>query len=251
MRAADTPLTGARAVLLLELFEVASSTNLIALTEPGTTPGGFSGVQELSTNPPPPEGLPEAIRALARLEEYFGEPIVVPELIEQPALTDLQVAAKLLNGETVQGQWNELSWPMTAALARDLAEGPLSQGPAVLDITQPFVVDLGAEQRYELSSVWHHYRSVQVAAWPDTTGLADDDEVVARLVPADKERTFELHFEPAAPQSVSANRLAAEVDPVTLVPAAVFDDLVASLDVEDEPAPALARAAERLRAIRA
>jgi uncharacterized protein (DUF1778 family) len=35
------------------------------------------------------------------------------------------------------------------------------------------------------------------------------------------------------------------------VPPAAFDELLASLDVDEEPAPALARAAERLRAVRA
>lgn len=250
MRTKGTTLTASQALMLLELQDVISPPNRVSLAEPGTAPRGFSGLQQVSTGPPPPEGLSDAIRALARLEEYVGEPIVLPDLIRQPALSDLQVAAQLLNGETVHGQWNELGWPVTAAQARDLSEGALGQGPAVLDIAQPFVVDLGSGQRYELSHVWYHYHSVRVSAWPDTAGLDDDTEVVVPLVPADAERAVELRFEQAAPRSALPGRLAEEVNPVTFVPAAVFDELVASLDVEDEPAPALARAAERLRAIR-
>lgn len=252
MRTEGTPLTASQSLLLLDLFEVlASRANRVALTRPGSSPAGTSGLQDVSTGEPPPEGFPEAIRALALLEQHVGTPIFVPEIIEQPALSDLLVAGMLLGGHVVPVQWEELEWPITVGQAKDLAASALGFGPAVLDITKPFTVDLGAEQRYEIA-VWHHYRSVRVATWPKLSGNeAADDQVAVRLVPADPDGVVDLRFEPGEAGLDGEERGAAEDEPVTTVPGPIFEDLVASLDIEEEPAPALARAAARLRAIRA
>lgn len=247
MRPGADPPSASQALLLLELAHLVSPANRVALTEPGTVPAGFSGFQDVSVTPPEPEGLGDAIRALARLENYIGSPIKVPETLDQGALA---VTADLLNGRAVRDRWDQVEWRMSAAEARELAEGPLSQGPTVLDVRQPFVVDLGDGGQYELAPVWFHYRSVQVATWPRMKDVADESEVVVLLKPADQERAVDLLFEPAM-READSERLALADDPVTLVPAAAFDELVASLDVREEPSPALARAAARLRALRA
>jgi hypothetical protein len=249
VRAAGDRLTASQVLLLIELVELMKPGNRVALTRPGAAPTGSTLLQNLQPGPPVPEGMESVIRALARLEDYAREPIIVPETLRQSAIEDIQVAAELLSGRAVKLEWEHTELPVTAAEARGLAVGALGRGPAVLDIKHPFRVDLGGGQHYDLDPVSSHYASVQVATWPETEGLPDDAEVVLALRPAGEDRTVTLAFRPSAKP---ADGLLEEVpDPVTWVSPEVFDELVASLDEPSKVPPALAEAAARLRALRA
>jgi hypothetical protein len=249
MRTAADPLHASQALLVLDLVELLHPPNAVALTEPGTVPDAFSTLSEPSANMQPPTGLADAIRDMAVLEAHLGQQIAVPPQLSEEAVRGMRIAAEVLRGETVRVNWEHLDWVMSAAEARDLAEGPLSEGPAVLDLRRGWTVDLGEGQHYEVP-VSQHYRAVRVAEWPQLKGLADDIEVLVKLEPADKERSVDITHDYAALAESGPDRMMLEDDPLTLVPDDAFGDLVASLDVDEEPNPALARAAAHLRSLR-
>lgn len=250
MRPATEQLNASQALLVLELVEVLRPPNSVALTPAGTVPEGFTRIERPAA-PEPPALLADAIRFLARLEAYVGEPIALPDGFSEKSLEDLRVANELLSGDTVRGTWGRMDWPVTAAQARDLASGPLSEGAADLGLTRSWTVDLGDGRQYTLQPVLAHLHSVRVVAWPETEGLVDDTMVAVALEPADDEhalsmRLGRMHAQPPA----RIDRVMMADDPVTLVSPDVFERLLASLEEPSEPAPALAKAAARLRAIR-
>jgi hypothetical protein len=251
MQTAADPLSASQAMLVLQLLKTLVPLNAVALTAPGTVPDGYSALDK-GAAPPIPDGMEAAVSFLARLERHVGEPIAIPETFTAQSFEELRVAAELLDGATVQGTWDQMSWPMTAAQARDLASGPLSEGASDLDLTRSWTVDLGDGREYTLSPVLAHLHSVRVAAWPETDGLPEEEPVAVVLEPADKEHGLALRLSGVtALPGVSADRVMMEDDPLTLVSAEVFDELVASLDEPSEPPPALASATARLRAIHA
>ena len=137
---------------------------------------------------------------------------------------------------------------MTVAQVRDLADSALGQAPGTLKMMKAWHLDLGEEQRFEISPVSALYHAVRVASLPKTEGLADDDTVHVILEPADNERAVDLRYEPTAD---SADAAAADLDdPVTYVTSTLFDELIASLDMPEELAPALADAFAHLRDLR-
>jgi hypothetical protein len=253
MQTAADPLSASQALLVLTLVNVLVPPNAVALTVCGSVPDGYSAL-ETPSGPRVPEGMEYAVTLLARLEEHIGEPIAVPEAFTGESLEQLRVAAELLGGATVQGMWSEIEmeWAMTAAQARDLATGPLGEGAADIDLTRSWPVDLGDGRQYTLSPVLAHLHSVRVKKWPETDGLRDDALVAVVLEPADAERGMDLRLSRRATgQRERSTEVMMEDDPLTLVPADVFDELLASLDEASEPPTALVRATARLRAIRA
>jgi uncharacterized protein (DUF1778 family) len=62
---------------------------------------------------------------------------------------------------------------------------------------------------------------------------------------------MDLRLRPAGRAAPAPGQVMRDDDPATVVPPDVFDELLASLDEPAEAPPALARAAARLRAIRA
>ncbi len=251
MQTAADPLHASQALLVLDLIKVLVPPNAVALAAAGAAPDGYSALDKAAA-PDIPEHMEAAITYLARLEEYVGEPIALPEIFTERSFEDLRVAAQLLSGETEQGTWDQMTWPMTAAQARALASGPLSEGAADLDVTRGWVVDLDDGREYRLYPVLAHLHSVRVKEWPETDGLDDDTQVAVMLEAADEERGIDLRLSHASgPQGVPADQVMMEDDPQTIVSPDVYDDLLTSLDEPSEPPLALAKAAARLRAIRA
>ena len=253
MRAAEDPLTASQARLLLDLLRLLVPPNSFALTGAGTEPDGFTLLERPAGPPLPPEleGLYAVIENLAALESYVGKPITGPETFSGRSVEDLQVAAELLRGEAVQGTWDGLKWPVTVAQARELASGPLSEGAVDVDITRPWTVDLGDGRRYDVGPVTAHLHSARIATWPKMDDLPDDDSVDLELEPADDHRGIDMRLSLARRYvATPPNQVMATDDPLTLVSAEAFEELLSSLDETSEPAPALARAAARLREMR-
>ncbi len=191
MQTADGPPNASQALLVVELVNVLVPPNSIALTPPGTPPGGFSAIKERAASVPP-EGMIEAIEFLARLEAYLGEPVAVPDTFSPESFNDLSIAAELLSGATVRSTWDQMSWPMTAAHARELGSGPLSEGAAHLD--RDWTVSLDDGREYAIGPITAHLHSVRVKSWPYVTSLPDDAPVAVVLEPADRERAIDLRF---------------------------------------------------------
>jgi len=249
MRTTDAPLTASQAHLILELLAVVQPPNAVALTPPGTSPDAYSLLEKRNA-PVPPEGLAEAVANLAILEAHVGEPVMLPEEFNARSFEDLQVAAELLRGAAVRGTWDQMKWPMTAAQAREVATGPLSEDAADLDVTRVWTVDLGDGRTYAIGPLSAHLRSVRVVTWPDTSGLPDDEQVEVIVEPADEDHAMDLRLRPSGSETPGPGQVMRDDDPATVVPPDVFDDLLAWLDEPAEAPPALARAAARLRAIR-
>ena len=250
MRTAVSPLNASQALLLLEIVEVLVPPNSVALTAAGTMPDGFSTLERRAA-PEPPERLADATRFLARLEAYIGESIALPDVFTEESYEDLRVAAALLSGDTVQGTWDQVKWPMTAAQARDLASGPLSEGAADLDLTRSWTVDLGDGRRYELHPVLAHLNSVRVSAWPETDGLADDAPVAVVLEPAERRACPVFAPQPGHGACRCPRRQGNDGRrPANFCVGGCLRRSSSSLEEPAEPAPALAKAAARLRVIR-
>lgn len=248
IRAALDTFTASQALVLIRLVNFLRSPNQVALTPRGTKPDGFSAITARVAPTPEPEGLSDVIEALAKLESFFGTPVRVPDLIPPEVNWAIQAAVQLLNGEVVTEQWDRMDLSMTVIQVKELMNSPLGEGPGILKTVRAWQLDLGKDQRFEITPVSALYRAVHVASWPETEGLADDDMVHVIVEPADDEQAVDLRYEPAADSSEFG---AADLDdPVTRVPSAFYDELVASLDVPEEPVPALAEAFARLRAFR-
>jgi hypothetical protein len=248
MRTEADPMSAGQALMLMRLIELLKPPNVIAVTQVGNPAAAFSPLERPAVDYVP-EGLPQAIADLARLEDYVGETVAVPEGFTADAVGDLRVAAILLAGETAEATWDRMDWSVTAAHARDLAAGPLKVGAADIDIARGWTVEPGNGQAYVIEPVIVHLHSARVARWPDTRRLPADAKVTIVLEPADTAHVMELRYRPAGTQAPHAGVMAAD-DPLILFPGEAFDELAAWLDEPPEPAPALVRAAARLRELR-
>lgn len=127
--------------------------------------GEFVDFQEL---PPSdevfPESLMEYLRALARLQPYAGAPVVIPDLTKVSAgdARAVKDAARLVDGEVVEGQWE--AFTLTSGAAVD----PASYYELI--IVEPLIVAVGAHT-YTLGAMRTHLPSVRF--------VVDDDRLRA------------------------------------------------------------------------
>jgi len=249
-RSAFDRVYASQAQFILRLLELLKPPNAVALTMHGSAPDSISPI-ETAVAPKPPEGLVEYIEALVTLEGHVGEPILVPEgETNTESLRELDVARQLIAGERVSGQWAQSEIQMTAGEARELLAIAKSGEPVAVEVTRSWTVHVGEDRQYAISPVVALHRSVRVVDSPaDLDNLPDQANVTIRLMPADEERAVELSLRtPLRTDPVPEEMF--NDDPVTWVPSAFFDELLASLDAPDEPMPQLAQAVARLRDIK-
>jgi hypothetical protein len=249
-RSAFDRIYASQAQFILRIVELIKPPNIIALTMHGSAPDSMSSIGT-AVAATPPEGLIGYIAALVILEEHIGESILVPEgETNTESLRELDVARQLITGETVPGQWSQAEIEMTAGEARELLVIAKSEEPVAVEITRSWTVHVGEDRQYTVSPVAALHRSVRVIESPaHLDNLPDETKVTIRLVPADEERVVELTLRTPL-RTAPAPEAIFNDDPVTWVPPAFFDELLASLDAPDEPMPQLARAVARLRDIK-
>ncbi|OOK65424.1 hypothetical protein BZL29_7759 [Mycobacterium kansasii] len=65
-----------------------------------------------------PESVMEYLRALARLQPYAGAPVVIPDLtrVSRRDAQAVKDAARLVEGETVEGEWEAFTMEAGAAI---------------------------------------------------------------------------------------------------------------------------------------
>lgn len=248
-RSAFNRIYASQAHFILRLLDLLTPPNAIALAVHGTAPDSISPIEK-AVAPTPPEGLVEYIEALVTLEGYIGEPILIPEgETNTESLRELDVARQLITGERVSGQWAQSEIQMTAGEARELLAIVKSGEPVAVEVVRSWTVHVGEDRQYAISPVVALHRSVHVVeSPPDLDDLPEEAKVTIQLVPADEERVVELSLrtnlrtEPVPDATFND-------DPVTRVPSAFFDELIASLDAPDEPMPVLEQAVARLRDI--
>ncbi len=247
MGAALDSFTASQAWALMRLAEFLKEPNQLAFTQRASKPEGFSPITVQAAPSPPPEGLYEVIQALVKIEKQVGVPVRLPETIPPEVNQSIQVAASLLDGNVVTDQWDRLDLPMTVSQVRRLADSVVDQPPGTLQMMTAWHLDLDDEQRFEIGPISALYHAVRIAAIPKTEGLADDETVNVAFEPADDERIVDLRYAPES-NGVDADAVREGVDdPVTYVPSALFDELIASLDTPEEPTLALADAFAQLR----
>lgn len=244
MSVADQDFDAAQAAAVLRFIEVMRPPNGISLHRPGDR-----GLVERLTRPAastPPAGLPEATRALARLQQHLGVSIPFPEQFSAALRRDLAAASALIAGQTVIDRWQERQLPVTAALARRIREEHDELG-LLLELPEQWAVTVdGVEYLLPVSTT---YRQLQVTAWPVDLDLADPEQAVElNVVPGTDDR-MELRLRPET-EDLPPGELIDVPDPHTEVPAAAFERLLASLEAEAEPIGGLERAAVRLAAAR-
>jgi hypothetical protein len=252
MRAVRDKFSASQAQFVIKLVRLMAPPNALALTDLGAAVPAVLTVIDQPAAPPPPPGMAEYIDALASLEAYVGEAIPVPDSETDPGrLRDLEVAASLLAGETVRGQWQSRTVQLTAAEARELVRMTAETPPVLLEESVPWTVHVGTDREYRIFPVLATFRSVRVAESPvGLDELSDEASVTVRIEPADDDRAVEMLYSPAEGLPAATDGVLND-DPVTLVPAAFFDELVTSLEAPDEPLPELARAVARLRELQA
>jgi hypothetical protein len=244
MSTADQDLDAVQAANLLRLVDVVRPPNGVSLQRPGAP-----GLIERITRPaaaPPPAGLPEAVEALARLQEHLGVRIGLPEAFGAAAMRDIAVAGALLAGQTVRDRWSERDLQVTAALVRRLRD---EHGPhgVLVELPEQWVVEL-EDSQYTLP-ITVTYRQLRVVTWPSLIGVSEGEGVQLTVVPGDND-SMELRLRTDAGREPAPDPLVDVPDPVIEVAPAEFERLLLLLDDYPEPVPGLAAAAARLTAAR-
>lgn len=150
------------------------------------------------------EGWPQRLQfmqALDDIQRLSGVYFSVPEYLTQGELIQVEEAQRLLQGETLTGEWDSMSFTIPAASLDDAEiralEGP--EGRSIF-IEDEYVLSLG-EERYPLGRVRRICRSARASSWPDGP-ISDGPEATVKLtlVPAanDSVQTEMISATPAA-----------------------------------------------------
>lgn len=101
-----------------------------------------------------PDSLMEYLRALARLQPYAGAPMTIPDLtkVSSRAAQAVADAARLVEGDTIEGQWEAFTLAAGAAL------DPRTHYELI--VVEPLIVTVGA-QTYTLGAMHTHLLSVR------------------------------------------------------------------------------------------
>lgn len=175
------------------LLEALEPNRLLGLWLPHGDKWGTEPVRIGDRAPQLPTGYADAVRSLARLQRLTGTEFTMPAEITTDEANTVDMALRLLAGETVKGKWTTASMTMDTRGFETMTSAAGEHG-CLLEFTSPYDIELwGHEIRVGLA----RHRLAQALVASEATPEPDNENTVTVTLTSGENDSYEIEMLPA------------------------------------------------------